>query len=236
MTLDGQRLTDLYANRFDDEQPARDDLWTVLCHDFFQKWVPRTDTVLDVAAGHCEFVNAIEADRRIALDLNPAVRQHARAGVETIVGRSDAIPLDDAEVDTAFVSNFFEHIDRDTIVSTLVELRRVLRPGGRLLILQPNIRFCARDYWQFFDHVTPIDDRALAEVLAATGFELQQCIPRFLPYTTKGRVPAVPALVRLYLRFPPAWRVLGAQSFLVATSTPVAGTGPGGFGNDGEES
>ncbi|SHF59389.1 Methyltransferase domain-containing protein [Jatrophihabitans endophyticus] len=226
MTLDGARLTDLYRHRFGDEQEARTELWQVLCHDFFQRWVAPTDTVLDVAAGHCEFANAIVAERRIALDLNPAVREHAGPGVEAVVGRSDAVPLADGEVDTAFVSNFFEHVDRDTILATLVELRRVLRPGGRLLILQPNIRFCARDYWQFFDHVTPVDDRALAEALAATGFELQHCIPRFLPYTTKGRLPATPALVRLYLRVPVAWRVLGAQSFLVATTTASTPTTP----------
>ena len=146
------------------------------------------------------------------------MRRYADDGVEALVGRSDRIPLADGEVDTAFVSNFFEHVDRDTILATLVEIHRVLKPGGRLLVLQPNIRFCARDYWQFFDHVTPVDDRALAEALAATGYRLQRCIPRFLPYTTKGRLPARPALVRLYLRIPVAWRVLGAQSFLLATA------------------
>lgn len=34
-------------------------------------------------------------------------------------------------------------------------------PAGRLLILQPNVRYCGRDYWQFFDHITPVDDRAV---------------------------------------------------------------------------
>jgi hypothetical protein len=44
-------------------------------------------------------------------------------------------------------------------------------------------------------------------------------IPRFLPYTTKSRLPSGPALVRLYLKVPLAWRVLGAQAFVVATPT-----------------
>jgi ubiquinone/menaquinone biosynthesis C-methylase UbiE len=218
VTLDPQRLEDLYEHRFGTEHPAREALWSVLCHDFFQRWVSPGDTVLDVAAGHCEFANAIVGVRRIALDLNPAVRRYAANGVEAVVGRSDDMPLADAEVDTAFVSNFFEHVDRATILATLLEIHRVLKPGGRLLILQPNIRFCARDYWQFFDHITPVDDRALAEALTATGYRLQLCIPRFLPYTTKGRLPATPALVRLYLRSPVAWRILGAQAFLVATT------------------
>jgi len=84
-------------------------------------------------------------------------------------------------------------------------------------VLQPNVRYCARDYWQFFDHITPVDDRALAEAFAATGFDVVKTIPRFLPYTTKSRLPTSPALVRLYLKLPLAWRFLGAQSFMVAT-------------------
>jgi ubiquinone/menaquinone biosynthesis C-methylase UbiE len=127
--------------------------------------------------------------------------------------------IKDESVDVAFISNFFEHIDRDAILATLFETLRVLAPGGRLLILQPNIRFCGNNYWQFFDHVTPIDDRALSEALAATGFRIETCIPRFLPFTTKGRRPAAPWLVKLYLHLPLAWRIFGAQSFLVASAS-----------------
>ena len=67
----------------------------------------------------------------------------------------------------------------------------------------------------FFDHITPVDDRALAEAFAATGFDVELNIPRFLPYTTKSRLPSAPGLVRLYLKVPLAWRVLGAQAFMV---------------------
>ena len=78
----------------------------------------------------------------------------------------------------------------------------MLRPDGRLLVLQPNVRYCARDYWMFFDHITPVDDRALVEAFAATGFDVELNIPRFLPYTTKSRLPSGPGLVKLYLKVP----------------------------------
>ena len=192
----------------------------MLCAHFFQRWVPEDAVVLDLAAGHCEFINTIRAGRRIAVDLNPDVVLHAAAGVQAHVLRSDdLVEIADQSVDVVFVSNFFEHISREAILATLVEARRVLRSGGRLLVLQPNVRYCARDYWQFFDHITPVDDRALVEALAATGYDVVTNIPRFLPYTTKSRLPRGPALVRLYLRVPLAWRVLGAQAFLVATPT-----------------
>ncbi|WP_375475151.1 methyltransferase domain-containing protein [uncultured Jatrophihabitans sp.] len=213
----------LYSNRFFAEEAQRDGIWQVLCSDFFQRWVEPQATVLDLAAGHCEFINNIKAARRIAVDLNPDVEVRAAAGVETHVLRSDALEtIPDASIDVVFISNFFEHITREAILSTLVEVRRVLKPTGQLLVLQPNVRFCARDYWQFFDHITPIDDRALVEAFLATDFEVTKTIARFLPYSTKGRLPSTPNLVRLYLRFPLAWRILGAQTFMIAKPATVS--------------
>jgi len=212
-----EELRGLYARRFESNEVQRQDLWQVLCSDFFQRWVPPEATVLDVAAGHCEFVNNIKAGRKIAVDLNPDVAVRAAPDVETHVCRSDDMAaLADQSVDRAFVSNFFEHVTREVIVSTLTEIRRVLKPDGRLMILQPNVRYCAKDYWMFFDHITPVDDRALLEALAGAGYHVEKCLPRFLPYTTKSRLPAGPGLVRLYLKVPLAWRVLGAQAFVVA--------------------
>ncbi|HEX2903269.1 MAG TPA: class I SAM-dependent methyltransferase [Jatrophihabitans sp.] len=218
MELESDDLKALYGNRFNAESEQRQDIWEVLCSDFFQKWVPADATVLDLAAGHCEFINNIKAGRKIAVDLNPDVKVRAAEGVETHVLRSDKMTdIPDHSVDRVFISNFFEHISREVITATLLEVRRVLKPGGQLLLLQPNVRFCGKDYWQFFDHITPVDDRAMEEAFAQTGYRVVKSIPRFLPYTTKSRLPSGPALVRLYLKVPLAWKVLGAQAFMVAT-------------------
>ena len=216
MSTESEDLKVMYGNRFGDERMQRHDLWEVLTRHFFQRWIPESSTVLDVAAGHCEFINNIDAERRIAIDLNPDVLTRAGDGVEAHQCASNQMtPILDGTVDRVFISNFFEHVPRDVILSTLEEVRRVLRPDGRLLVLQPNIRYCAKDYWMFFDHITPVDDRALAEAFVATGFEVETCYPRFLPYTTKSRLPSAPWLVRLYLNVPLAWKVLGAQAFMV---------------------
>ena len=221
MNSESEDLRTLYANRFSKEGEQRQDMWGVLCSEFFQKWVPADSVVVDVAAGHCEFINNIRASRRIAVDLNPDVAVRAAEGVETYICRSDDIDaLEDDSVDRVFISNFFEHVSREVILSTLAEVRRLLKPGGRLLVLQPNVRYCAKDYWMFFDHITPVDDRALVEAMEANGYRVETCLPRFLPYTTKSRLPAGPGLVRLYLKVPLAWRVLGAQAFVVAE--PIA--------------
>ena len=207
----------IYQRRFTPDLAFRRAMWRVLCRDFFQRYIPPESTVLELGAGYCEFINQIEAARKLAIDLNPDTQQHAAPGVQVILTPSTALTgVADGTVDVAFASNFFEHLVRDDILATLGETRRVLRSGGRLVILQPNIRFCGRDYWMFFDHLTPIDDRALVEALMISGLRPVEVIPRFLPFTTHSRFPKSTLLLRLYLKVRPAWLLLGQQSLIVA--------------------
>ena len=120
-------------------------------------------------------------------------------------------------VDVAFVSNFFEHLPtKRDLLKTLTEVVRVLRPGGRLLILQPNIRYVGGAYWDFFDHELPLTERSLIEALELVGLKPIEVRPRFLPFTSKSAIPQHPALVWLYLKIPIMHRLLGRQSWIVA--------------------
>jgi hypothetical protein len=88
----------------------------------------------------------------------------------------------------------------------------LLRPGGRVLILQPNIRLIGGAYWDFIDHQTALTEKSLAEAATMAGFRTSQVLTRFLPYTTKSRFPQHPLLVRAYLKFPLAWQLFGKQT------------------------
>jgi len=212
-------LARLYAVRFSDAERARKErLWQVLCRGFLQRYVPADATVLDIGAGQCEFVNHIAARRRLALDLSDDVRRFAAPGVEVVQAAStDMRPLDADSVDVAFASNFFEHLPtREALLATLAEVRRVLRRGGRLLVIQPNIRFVGGAYWDFIDHTLPLTERSLVEALEMTGLEPIEVRARFLPFTTKSALPQHPFLVWLYLKVPLAQRLLGRQSWIVA--------------------
>lgn len=74
--------------------------------------------------------------RMIGLDVTPPMLAQARrrlpASVPLVAGDAGALPLDDATLDTVVsVSSF--HYWADPAVA-LAEIRRVLRPGGRLVI------------------------------------------------------------------------------------------------------
>jgi len=212
-----KELGKIYYRRFGTDTAFRIKMYRVLCREVFQKYVPPNAVVLDVAAGYCEFINNIRAEKKIALDLNTDVKKYAKSDVEVVISSSTNMrKIKDGSVDVAFTSNFFEHLTRPEIVKTIRELYRVLRKNGRFLVLQPNIRYAHKDYWMFFDHITPIDDRSLSEVLEINGFEVVENRPRFLPYTTKGILPKSIFLLKLYLRLPFVQRFLGKQAFIYA--------------------
>lgn len=212
-------LQTVYERRFGPRSESRRVLWQTLCAEFFQRYVRAEDTVVDLAAGYCEFINSISCREKVAVDLNPSVEQHAASEVRTVLARSTDLPEElHGRADVVFVSNFFEHLaSADELLATLAGVRRILRPGGRLLILQPNIRLTGAAYWDFVDHSLPITERSLGEALELTGFAIQEMRVRFLPYTTESRLPISPLLIRWYLRLRPAQLLLGKQTFVVAT-------------------
>src|SRR5690348_2348608 len=208
----------IYERRFAGTEQQRERVWRVLTSHFFQRWVQPRDVVLDVGAGYCEFINNIEAGTKYALDLNPATA--ARGGSDGSVLSQDVLTasvLPSDAVDVFCSSNFFEHLPAKThLQHCLRELRRVLRPGGHLLAMGPNIRFCYDVYWDFFDHFLPLSERSLVEALGIVGLEVERAIPRFLPFTMKGKKPPPAALIRLYLQMPVFWKLLGRQFLVVA--------------------
>lgn len=213
----GKMEKDIYRRRFEGEKQARNEMWMILCRHYFQKFISPKATVLEIAAGHCEFINNIRAARKIAVDINEDTRKFADANVEVHLTMStDLSVIEEDTIDVIFISNFFEHISREEILLTVRECRRCLKPRGKLLILQPNIRFIAKDYWMFYDHVTPVDDRALCELLELCGFDIALQLPRFLPYTTKSRLPRAGFLIKFYLKTPILYKIFGGQAFVVA--------------------
>lgn len=178
-------------------------LWKTLVDAFFARLIPPDGCVVDLGCGHCDFINHVRAGRRIAVDLWPGFPAYAAPGVETVVAPVTELAfLDDASVDFVFASNLFEHLPQAEFASLLATLLRKLRPGGTLNILQPNYRYCYREYFDDYTHIAVYSHISLVDFLGANGFEAIQVAPRFLPLTIKSRLPVSSALIRAYLMSP----------------------------------
>ena len=217
-----QALDIIYENRFYGSEEDRNRVWQVLTKYYFQRWIRISDVVLDVGAGYCEFINNIQARTKYALDLNPVMPLKAAPEVTVLNQNATEINIPADSVDVAFTSNFFEHLpDKAALQACLLEVHRVLKPGGLLLAMGPNIRFCYDVYWDFFDHFIPLSDRSLGEALKMTGFRLETITPRFLPYTMKDKKPPLPILIRAYLNLHFCWRFMGKQFLIMARKPPL---------------
>lgn len=217
MNTDMQKL---YDNRFEaTEKERKNVIWKEICNYLNGKASKKYKVVVDIAAGYCDFINNVNYNcKKYAIDVNPDVKKYADKNVEAIVDNIENLSLHFKEnsVSLFFMSNFLEHIPKECISRLLQTEYSLLENGGEVWILTPNIRYVGGKYWDFYDHITPITEKALIEEAELVGFKVNLCIPKFLPYTTKSRLPQAPWIVHLYLKLMPlSGKIFGEQSFLI---------------------
>jgi SAM-dependent methyltransferase len=207
-------LKEVYEHRFDEaDQAAKEAIWGELGR-FFQRYIKPGARVVDIACDLGYFIRNVKAAERWATDIRdvggslPQDVHFVRASGLDLAG---VMPND--YFDLAFFSNYLEHLpSTEAVLQQLHVTFSLLKPGGRVLILQPNIRLIGGSYWDFIDHQTALTEKSLGEAATMAGFKTKQVITRFMPYTTKSRLPQHPMLVRAYLSFPPAWWLMGRQT------------------------
>jgi SAM-dependent methyltransferase len=210
-------LPELYDSRFDErEVSARGAVWREIVG-YLQRYIDRDAPVLDIACDRGHFIRWVAASERWASDIRD-VESQLPEDVRFIKGSGLHLAgmLPTGYFGTVFMSNYLEHLEGpEAVVEQFRIVRALLRPDGRVVVLQPNIRLVGPRYWNFIDHRMALTDRSLLEAAELAGLRAERLVTRFLPYSTKGRLPTHPWLVRAYLRVKPAWLLLGRQSLFV---------------------
>lgn len=208
-------LDALYRDRFAETAERRKDaIWVEICR-YLQRYVPMDSSVLDIGCDRGYFIRHIRARDRWATDSRD---MRAALGGDIVFVQGNALELAlGRRFDRIFMSNLLEHLSGpDAVVALLRRCRDLLEPDGRVMILQPNIRLVGGAYWDFLDHRVALTERSLEEAVQLAGLAPTKVVTRFLPYTTKSRTPTYHLLVRAYLAFPLAWRLLGKQTLFIA--------------------
>jgi SAM-dependent methyltransferase len=129
------------------------------------------------------------------------------------------VELPAAHFDGILLSNTLEHLmNFEDVQRCLRKMHAALRPGGVVAVLGPNFKYCAKEYFDCADHVLALTHVSVQEHLFAAGFQIQSVLPRYLPYSFRGRLPPSKSLTRLYLRNPWAFRLLGKQFLVIAAA------------------
>jgi hypothetical protein len=219
--VSGTRAVDsldrVYESRFDDNRRAeKDAVWAEIAR-YLQRFVAPDRPLLDLACDRGYFIRNVTAAERWATDVRdvgPALPADVRFVQADAMKLAAHLPA--RHFGTIFISNYLEHLpDGAAVVEQLRVVAGLLADDGRAIILQPNIRLVGARYWDFIDHHVALTERSLEEAATVAGLRTELLITRFLPYSTIGRLPRDPRLVRLYLRVPPARWLLGKQSLYV---------------------
>ena len=191
----------------------RDKIWKILCG-YLQQFIPEKSKVLDAGAGYCYFINNINANEKYALDIDREVLNYAREGVKRITGATISTEFENGFFDVIFSSNLLEHLSIDEILRTLNEFKRLVKDGGKVIIISPNFKYCYRVYFDDYTHKSIITDKSLKDMLHASGFNVEKIVPKFLPFSAESRLPKSDLLLRIYLMSP--WKPFAGQMMIIA--------------------
>ena len=109
-------------------------------------------SILDVGSNTCWAANhfAERGLRAIALDISTAELQglytadyfidDGHVFFERVLGSMDAIPLASSSLDYVYCCEVLHHNDAESLRRTFAEIFRVLRPGGRLLMVNETLK------------------------------------------------------------------------------------------------
>src|SRR5450759_436701 len=168
-------MIDYYENYYETRytfDSRRTKVWKAIT-EYLQQFVRAdADCVLDLGAGYCDFINNIKAQEKLAVDMNPAVSQFCHDDVKFhCASVNDLSVLQANSIDVLFASNLLEHLDDFELVCAAKEFKRILKEGGRVILMQPNYKYAYKEYFDDYTHKKVFTHISLRDFFEANGFE-----------------------------------------------------------------
>ena len=137
-------------------------------HDLVRSVIEGADRVLDFGAGNGTFARKLKAEGVDPLCVEPDGGLRSRLAAGGLAVAAGIAEVASQSIDAAYSLNVLEHIDDDA--AALAELRRVLRPGGRLLVYVPAFMALYSAMDRQVGHVRRYRRRPLEHLASQAGF------------------------------------------------------------------
>ncbi len=206
-------MSDYFDTRYSFDK-GRTKVWKAIAG-YLQKYVPENGDVLELGCGYADFINSIRAQVKYATDINYKSGEYCSSGVRFFqCDLTMDFGIGDKKFDVIFASNLLEHFSDEQLKCIMENVEKHLKNGGKLILLQPNYKYCYKDYFDDFTHIKVFSHTSLSDFLIFYGYHILKCIPRFLPFSFKSRAPKSYLLTKIYINLP--LRPMAKQMLVIA--------------------
>ncbi|MEK7117436.1 MAG: class I SAM-dependent methyltransferase [Patescibacteria group bacterium] len=187
---------------------------------FESRHIPKDAVVVDLGAGYCDFINNIRSAKKYAVDTSPELQNFAGKDVVAINQPAwNLFEIPNNSVDIVHASNLFEHFTDEELEKVMKEVKRILKKGGKLILMQPNYRLQPKKYFDDPTHKKVFSDASLESFLVSHDFKIILKMSRFLPFSMRSNSSLIPNfplpfIVRFYIHSP--WKPFAGQMLFVA--------------------
>jgi SAM-dependent methyltransferase len=156
--------------------------WQRRRHSIAVSWARGAGRILDAGCGSSLIVQSL--NNAVGMEFNLGkLRFLQHHGIPLVRGSAFALPFKDASFDCVISSQVIEHIAYDEVL--FLEMRRVLRPGGMLIlgtpdyatigwrIIEPAYRFLLPGGYAD-EHITHYTREKLTEIVMRHGFAVEE--------------------------------------------------------------
>jgi SAM-dependent methyltransferase len=191
---------------FDDAYPR---------YEYIAQQVSSGVNVLNIGVGRGGLENILLKKGALVSCLDPSestidrLRKQYELGERAQVGFSQSIPFPDSNFDVVVMSEVLEHLSDEVLSSTLVEVRRVLKPDGRFIGTVPanealldNRTVCPHcgEVFHRWGHLQSFSTARLCKLLLVNNFAVLRTETRAFPdWRRSGWRSLVKSLIRYVL-------------------------------------
>lgn len=191
--------------------------------------------VLDIGAGDGGFAARMQAAGAhvtgVEIDANRVTRAQARHGdqIAMVQGRAEALPISDDSIDLVTFIFSLHHVPVNAHDAALTETLRVLRPGGRLHIVEPLPEGTMFDLVRLVDDETVVRRAAQARLRQMASQDARFTLAASQDYTVDRRFSDLDAFLSRVVATDPAraCRLPGARNEITARFVHAARDGDG---------